>query len=108
MAETIAITHHERWDGTGYPNGLSGESIPLEGRILALVDVYDALRMRRPYKEPISHQRTCEIILQGDGRTMPCHFDPTLLKAFDFLATSFDSIFTNSGHDRKESGNKRD
>jgi len=93
MAESIALTHHERWDGSGYPNGLAGEAIPLEGRIVALVDVYDALRMRRPYKEPLCHERTCEIILQGDGRTMPQHFDPHLLEEFQSLTGTFDDIF---------------
>lgn len=96
MAESIAMTHHERWDGTGYPNRLAGEETPIEGRIVALVDVYDALRMRRPYKEPVSHERTCEIILQGDGRTLPIHFDPELLLAFNSVISYFDSIFSGS------------
>ena len=96
LAESIAMTHHERWDGTGYPMGLSGEAIPVSGRIVALVDVYDALRMRRPYKEPISHEKTCDIILNGDGRTMPCHFDPRLLDAFRLIAGDFESIYSGS------------
>ncbi len=99
MAESIALSHHERWDGSGYPAGLTGDEIPLAGRIVGLVDVYDALRMRRPYKEPFTHQRTMEIILQGDGRTLPGHFDPRLLEAFQSVAVHFDTIFTCSLND---------
>jgi len=99
MAESIALNHHERWDGTGYPAGLAGNAIPLEGRIVALVDVYDALRMRRPYKQPLSHERACEIILQGDGRTLPQHFDPTLLEAFQTVADQLETVFTASTAD---------
>ncbi len=82
MARLIALTHHEHWDGSGYPNGLEGESIPLAGRITIIVDRYDALRSRRPYKAPFSHKRTSDILLQGDDRSRPEHFDPRLLDAF--------------------------
>lgn len=74
----IAEYHHERWDGTGYPHGLSGEQIPLVARILALADVYDALTSRRCYKEAFTHERSREIILGEDGR----HFDPDIVQAF--------------------------
>lgn len=92
-AATIALTHHEKWDGSGYPNGLKGEEIPIEGRIVAIADVYDALRSERPYKAAFSHEKSMAIILQGDGRTAPGHFDPMLLDIFRKRAETFAEIF---------------
>lgn len=92
-AEKFALYHHERWDGSGYPFGLQGKEIPLEGRILNLVDQYDALRSRRPYKPSLSHDAAVEIITEGDGRTMPSHFDPELLHEFRNNHERFDEIF---------------
>lgn len=94
MARKIALTHHERWDGSGYPQGLRGEEIPLAGRIVMFVDTYDALRSRRPYKSAYSHNKTCDIILQGNDRTRPSHFDPRLLEAFQDIHLEFESIFS--------------
>lgn len=91
--EIIALSHHERWDGKGYPNGLKGEDIPLTGRIMNIVDQYDSLRSKRPYKPAFSHEKTYEIITKGDGRTMPEHFDPQVLAAFKDLADDFNKIF---------------
>jgi putative two-component system response regulator len=78
MAETIAWTHHEKWDGTGYPRGLREEAIPLEGRITAVVDVFDALCSKRPYRQPVPMDRPLEII--RDARSQ--HFDPRVVDAF--------------------------
>lgn len=92
-AYVIALHHHERWDGTGYPKGLAGEDISLAGRIVMLADQYDALRSERPYKPPFSHERTFDIITRGDGRTLPSHFDPDLLAAFVERHEELDALF---------------
>ncbi|GLC87283.1 HD domain-containing phosphohydrolase [Lysinibacillus piscis] len=78
MAGIIAVSHHEKWDGTGYPNGLQGEEIPIEARIVALADFYDALTHARPYKEPWSPEATLAEIEQQRGK----HFDPQIVDAF--------------------------
>src|SRR5512133_1597409 len=93
MAASIALTHHERWDGSGYPKGLAGTEIPLEGRIVMLADQYDALRSQRVYKQAFDHETTCRTILEGDGQTHPGHFDPLLLQAFRNTADEFAAIY---------------
>ncbi|WP_312946462.1 HD domain-containing phosphohydrolase [Superficieibacter sp.] len=89
VAENIIHFHHEKWDGSGYPEGLRGEQIPIEARILALADVYDALRQKRVYKPGYSHERACEMIFQGAGQ----HFDPQLVALFRQQHLKFQAIF---------------
>jgi putative two-component system response regulator len=93
MAARIALNHHERWNGGGYPRGLTGNEIPLEASITALVDVYDALRSERPYKAAMTHEQAMQVILQGDGRTAPEHFRPDVLRAFEQADKAMDHIF---------------
>jgi response regulator RpfG family c-di-GMP phosphodiesterase len=78
MAQEVALTHHEKWDGSGYPNGLAGEAIPLAGRICAICDVFDALLSERPYKRPWSLADVLDELRSQAGR----HFDPQLVEAF--------------------------
>lgn len=94
MAKEVALTHHERWDGSGYPCGLKGKQIPITGRIVMLCDLYDALRSQRPYKPAFSHVKTIDIILNGNERTKPTHFDPSLLEAFREMHHQFDGIYS--------------
>jgi hypothetical protein len=88
IAEDIAYSHHERWDGTGYPQQLAGEAIPLVGRLMAIADVYDALVSRRVYKLPIPHADAVAAILAERGR----QFDPVLVDVFAGVADAFDAI----------------
>ncbi len=88
MARQIALHHHERWDGNGYPYSLSGEMIPLAARIVSICDVYDALRMKRSYKTRLSHESSYDIIIQGGGT----QFDPSILAHFKKMADKFAEI----------------
>ena len=93
-AHEIALTHHENWDGSGYPRGLVGEAIPLAGRLVMLADRYDALRSERPYKEAYDHRKTVEILFRGSSdRTRPEHFEPRLLELFARIHPEFDAIW---------------
>jgi putative two-component system response regulator len=91
IAKEVAYTHHERWDGRGYPEGLAEETIPISGRLMALADVYDALISPRVYKEAFSHQKATEIIQGERGR----HFDPEVVDAFLDLEDVFHNIANN-------------
>lgn len=84
----FARSHQEKWDGTGYPDKLSGEGIPLSGRIMAIADVYDALISRRPYKPPYPHKKAVEIIKNGSGS----HFDPSIVEVFVDISENFQRI----------------
>ena len=87
-AREIILSHHEKWNGSGYPLGLSGTDIPLSGRIMAVADVYDALISKRPYKEPFTHDMAREIIISDGG----IHFDPMLVDAFVRIEDEFKTI----------------
>jgi putative two-component system response regulator len=86
-SKIFAGTHHEKWDGTGYPDGLRGEGIPLQGRLMAIADVYDALTSDRPYKKAFSHDEASQIIIDGSGT----HFDPVLIDVFKEVKDQFRS-----------------
>jgi putative two-component system response regulator len=89
----IAGTHHEKWDGSGYPMGLKGKNIPMEGRLMAIADVYDALISVRPYKKAFSHGEACKIIEESAGT----HFDPVLVEIFMKTKDNFEKIAREVG-----------
>ena len=93
IARQVALGHHERWDGSGYPAGSAGDKIPMAARIVSFVDQYDALRSQRPYKNSFDHAKAVKIIIEGDGRSMPAHFDPNLLLIFQDNHGVFQRIF---------------
>jgi response regulator RpfG family c-di-GMP phosphodiesterase len=93
LARAIALTHHERWDGSGYPYGLKGAEIPIEGRIASLADNYDALRSSRPYKAALDHATAFRILTEGNDRTNPGHYDPAVLAAFREVASRIEETY---------------
>ncbi|AEV30649.1 response regulator containing a CheY-like receiver domain and an HD-GYP domain [Sphaerochaeta pleomorpha str. Grapes] len=93
MGVQLARSHHEKWNGTGYPDGLAGKSIPLCGRIMALVDVYDAISSKRPYKEASTHKETVQSIIRDSGT----HFDPVIVQAFLQIEEAFAKIRDENG-----------
>ncbi len=95
-ARDIALQHHEKWNGSGYPKGLKGDKIALSARIMALADVYDALRSRRQYKGEINHSRVVQIIKEGDNRVSPEDFDPQIIKIFLENHEMFNEIYNSN------------
>ncbi len=93
MGADIALNHHERWGGGGYPHGISGKDIPLAARIMSVCDTYDAQRCKRAYKPAFDHLKTMSIMTNGDGRTKPEHFDPDILIAFIQDQQAFSDIY---------------
>jgi putative two-component system response regulator len=89
MAKEIALSHHERWNGSGYPFKLEGDMIPLAARIVSIADVYDALRMQRSYKPPIEHEKTVEKMMESKNT----HFDPALIDVFYAIAKDFEELY---------------
>jgi len=87
-------THHEKWDGSGYPHGLKGREIPLQGRMMAIADVYDALISSRPYKEAFTHEEAVRIITEGKGT----QFDPALVEIFLAINDKFKATATRNGN----------
>jgi putative two-component system response regulator len=92
MAKEIALSHHEKWNGTGYPFQLEGEMIPLAARIVAIADVYDALRMERSYKPSFSHEVAVQQVIEGNNS----HFDPKLIDVFKTISGGFEKIYNEN------------
>jgi len=97
-AKTMAYLHHEKWDGTGYPERIKGANIPLQARMMAIVDVYEALVSERPYKKPFSHEDAVRIISEGRG----IHFDPDLTDLFLALSDKFEEATEAGKNERTE------
>ena len=100
LGETIAQTHHEKWDGSGYPNNLNGTEIPIAGRVTAIADVFDALTSKRPYKKPFSVEKSLVIISEGKGS----HFDPDVVDAFFAIQDEILTIKNEYGENNQQAG----
>lgn len=96
QAAILALSHHERWDGKGYPYGLAGEDIPIQGRLMAIADVYDALISQRPYKKAFSHAEAVKIITDGRGT----QFDPMLIDLFLKVESEFETVRGGGGNEK--------
>jgi putative two-component system response regulator len=96
LAAQVALYHHECFDGSGYPEGLTGQAIPRHARMVAIADVYDALRSERPYKAGFSHAETIAIITKGDGRTSPQQFDPDGLQALQRQDRAIQALYVEA------------
>jgi putative two-component system response regulator len=107
MSKDIALSHQEKWDGSGYPLGLAGDAIPLAARLMAVADVYDALISRRVYKEGMPHDKAAQILVEGKGK----HFDPDMIDAFVAIQQEFIAIaarFADSDSDMARKKNQLD
>ena len=93
MASIISLYHHENFDGTGYPHAIKEHEIPLEARIIKMCDIYIALRCNRPYRKAYTHEESINIILRGDNKTKPEHFDPDIMLIFKNQHNKFDEIY---------------
>lgn len=93
LAATLAVQHHERFDGTGYPHGLKGDEISPPSRLVNICDIYDALRQDRPYRRGYSHADAMSVITNGDGHTQPSHFDPVVWSAFRKIEPYVEGIY---------------
>jgi putative two-component system response regulator len=92
FAEQMALNHHERYDGSGYPNGIAGEQIPFSARLMTIADVYDALTHDRIHRKAVSHKKACEMILSARGK----QFDPAIIESFDKIKDEFKSVVENT------------
>ena len=97
QASILVATHHEKWDGSGYPRGLKGNEIPLQGRLMAIADVYDALVSDRPYRKAMEHQDAVKIIMENSGK----HFDPALINVFEDISDKY-SDFSTAANPKKQ------
>lgn len=101
LTSTIILTHHEAYDGSGYPHGLKGEQIPLEGRICTICDVYDALISHRPYRNKQAHEKIIEMMLDTGSTGLAGKFDPVLLEAFVGIGNQISSFYAINATDNK-------
>lgn len=93
MAKVVSHSHHEHWDGSGYPDKLKGEAIPLPARIVAVIQAYDAMRSVRPWRPAYDHAAAMRILLEGDERSRPSHFDPRVLAAFSGISGLIEATY---------------